>query len=80
MSFPTLAPQDIIKRLGEFFSPNQILTDESSLKIYGRDWTKYFIPDASAIVLPTTVEQISKFLALVLIQSVTIFVMLIQIA
>ncbi len=59
----TLAPQDIIKRLGDFFAANQILTDEASLKIYGKDWTKFFTPDALAIVLPTTVGQISKFLA-----------------
>ncbi len=46
--------------LSAIFSPDQIKTDEESLKYYGRDWTTYFDIKASAIVFPLSTEQVQK--------------------
>jgi len=35
----------------------EVLTDEESLKTYGKDWTKHYVPKASAVLLPKTTEQ-----------------------
>jgi FAD/FMN-containing dehydrogenase len=34
------------------------------LKIYGRDWTRVFEPSPSAVVFPSTTEEVSRFLRL----------------
>jgi glycolate oxidase subunit GlcD len=41
-----------------FLKPDQIKTDEESLKYYGRDWTTYFDIKASAILFPTSTEEV----------------------
>jgi len=37
-----------------------VRTDEESLKYYGKDWTTYYDIRASAVVFPTTTEQVQK--------------------
>jgi glycolate oxidase subunit GlcD len=37
----------------------EVLTDDESLKTFGKDWTKHFTPRASAVALPKTTEQIA---------------------
>lgn len=36
----------------------RVLTDSDSLIRYGQDWTRYFKPDAAAVVLPQTVAEV----------------------
>jgi glycolate oxidase subunit GlcD len=49
-----------MKDLEQIFSKDQIKTDEESLKYYGRDWTTYYDIKATAIVFPTSTEQVQK--------------------
>jgi len=39
-----------------------VLTDAGSLEAYGKDWTKKFAPDPTAILLPKDTEEVSKIL------------------
>ncbi|WFF38252.1 FAD-binding oxidoreductase [Moraxella nasibovis] len=43
---------------------SQIKTDEGSLDNWGKDWTKHFAPDASAIVFPRTTEEVAQIVRL----------------
>ncbi len=38
----------------------KIKTDSSSLKIYGKDWTKHFSPNASAVLFPQTTTDVAE--------------------
>jgi len=59
MATPTVtATAELLKELG--FKAEQIKTDAESLKYYGKDWTTYFDISASAIVFPTTTEDVQK--------------------
>lgn len=40
------------------FEPSQIKTDADSLNHWGKDWTKHFDPNASAILFPKSTEQV----------------------
>lgn len=40
--------------------PEQIKTDEDSLKYYGKDWTTYFDIQASAVLFPQSTEDVVK--------------------
>ena len=40
----------------------EISTDAHDLKTYGKDWTKVYEPDPSAIAFPTSTHQVSKVL------------------
>lgn len=44
--------------LDRIVEPARILTDDGSLKEYGRDWTKYLEPKPSAIVFPKSTEEV----------------------
>ena len=46
------------------FEPNQIKTDPDSLEYWGKDWTKHFEPNASAIVFPKSTEQVQTIVKL----------------
>lgn len=46
--------------LDQIFSADQIKTDPESLNYFGKDWTTYFDIKASAIVFPTSTEQVQK--------------------
>lgn len=46
------------------FDANQIKTDSESLLHWGKDWTKHFAPNASAIVFPKTTEQVQAVVKL----------------
>lgn len=46
--------------LREFFPENDVRTDRESLLHYGRDWVKHFDPKPSAVVFPTSTEQVQK--------------------
>lgn len=44
--------------LQNFLKPEQIKSDEDSLKYWGKDWTTYFDINASAIVFPKTIDDV----------------------
>ncbi len=46
--------------LNEIFSKEQILTDPESLKLYGKDWLKYFESNARAVVFPKSTLEVQK--------------------
>lgn len=46
------------------FDASQIKTDSESLQHWGKDWTKHFAPNASAIVFPKTTEQVQAIVKL----------------
>lgn len=50
-------PQSL-QALTRVFDPSRILTDEASLKEYGRDWTKYLEPKPAAIVFPKSTDEV----------------------
>ncbi len=50
----------MLSTLQEIFSKDQILTDSESLKIYGKDWVKYFEPKAQAVVFPKSTLEVQK--------------------
>jgi FAD/FMN-containing dehydrogenase len=49
-----------IESLKNIIDPSDIRTDDENLKIYGKDWTKHFTPNPSAIVFPRNAEQVKK--------------------
>ena len=49
-----------IDSLKACLSAEQLLTDENSLQLYGKDWTKHFTPNPSAVVFPKTTEEVQK--------------------
>lgn len=51
---------EVVRELKSLFDPTQILDDSSSLKEYGRDWTKYLEPKPSAVFFPRTTEDVVK--------------------
>lgn len=59
----SLAP-DILDRLRAIVGPQRLLTDAESLESYGRDWTRFYPPRPSVIVLPDSVEQVRSIVLL----------------
>jgi glycolate oxidase subunit GlcD len=55
---PTRVTPELLKELG--LPAEQVKTDAESLKYYGKDWTTYFDIAASAIVFPTSTEDVQK--------------------
>jgi FAD/FMN-containing dehydrogenase len=49
---------DIQAELNQLLEPARVMTDDSNLKEYGRDWTKYLEPRPSAIVFPKSTEEV----------------------
>ncbi|MBX2987326.1 MAG: FAD-binding oxidoreductase [Bdellovibrionaceae bacterium] len=49
-----------LSELQQIFPPDQIRVDEDSRNVYGRDWTTYFDIKASAVVFPTSTEQVAS--------------------
>lgn len=57
--------QTLLDRLtAQGFDPSQIKTDPDSLEHWGKDWTKHFIPNASAILFPKSTEQVQAIVKL----------------
>ncbi len=46
------------------FDEQQIKTDADSLGYWGKDWTKHFEPNASAIVFPKSTQQVQAIVKL----------------
>lgn len=50
----------MLNSLNEIFDKDQILVDPESLKVYGKDWVKYYEPNAQAIVFPKSTLEVQK--------------------
>ncbi len=49
-----------LNSLYEIIPKEQVLTDPQNLKIYGKDWLKYFEPKAQAVVFPKSTLEVQK--------------------
>ncbi|MDC7704485.1 FAD-binding oxidoreductase [Vogesella indigofera] len=52
-----LAPQQLAE-LGRLLAADRVATDTDTLTRYGLDWTRYFTPDAAAVLFPKTVDEV----------------------
>lgn len=59
----SLSP-DVLSRLAAIVGESRLKTDADSLKTWGCDWTKIYAPAPSAIVFPTTIEQVRDIVLL----------------
>jgi FAD/FMN-containing dehydrogenase len=50
--------------LDELFSSSQLRRDDEALSTYGQDWTRLATPAPSAVVFPTSVEQVQALVRL----------------
>jgi len=46
------------------FGPHFLTEDKADLKEYGKDWTKVYEPDPSAVAFPKSTEEVSKLMKL----------------
>ncbi len=53
-----------IELLKSEFEPDQVSVDPGELNAFGKDWTKVFTPDPTAICFPRSTEEVSKLLRL----------------
>lgn len=56
--------QAIIEKLQAIVGEAHLKTDADSLKIWGCDWTKHYTPDASAILFPSSTEEVQAIVKL----------------
>jgi FAD/FMN-containing dehydrogenase len=54
----------LAERLATAIPAARIATDDDSLQRYGRDWTRYTEPHASAVVFPTSTEEVAALVKL----------------
>ena len=52
-----------LQRLRQIAGPDNVLNDSGSLEKYGQDWTRYFIPAPSAVVLARDIAQLSDIVS-----------------
>ncbi len=55
---------EVLSRLTAVVGENRLKTDADSLKTWGCDWTKMYSPAPSAIVFPSTIEQVQAIVQL----------------
>ena len=55
---------DLAARLAAVIDPARIRTDADSLQQYGRDWTRYYAPAASAVVFPHSLGEVQALVQL----------------
>lgn len=60
----TTLSTDILNALTTIVGENRIKTDDDSLQHWGKDHTKHFEPNPSAIVFPSTTEQVQAIVKL----------------
>ena len=56
--------QETLSRLAAIVGESRVRTDADSLKTWGCDWTKMYTPAPSAIVFPSSVEQVQAVVLL----------------
>ncbi len=65
-------PAAFLESLKRDFPDDLLLTSAADLATYGRDWTRVFVPDPSAVALPRTTDEVSRLLALCLAHDVKV--------
>ncbi len=60
----TSIDRNILAALADIVGQDRVLTDADSLLQYGRDWTRAYTPDAGAVVLPGTIDQVQAIVRL----------------
>jgi FAD/FMN-containing dehydrogenase len=53
----TFAATDILAELRAIVGADRVLTDSASLETYGQDWTRFYPPNPTAVVLPGSIEE-----------------------
>lgn len=56
--------EEFLKHLNQEFPLDFLTRDEDQRRVFGKDWTKVFQPDPSAVVFPRTTDEVSRFLRL----------------
>ncbi len=56
--------ETILTTLEGIVGPGRVLTDADSLLQYGRDWTRVYMPQPAAVVLPSSTEQVQDIVRL----------------
>jgi FAD/FMN-containing dehydrogenase len=54
----------VIAALREIVGEDKLRLDDESLQTFGKDWTRVYAPRPSAVVFPTTVEQVQAIVEL----------------
>ena len=54
----------ILNSLQAICGEGRVLTDEESLRYYGRDWTRFYEPSPCAVVLPASIEEVQSIVGL----------------
>jgi len=54
----------VLERLCQIVGNDQVHTDELQKQTYGRDWTRFYEPQPSAVVFPLDTEQVSALVKL----------------
>lgn len=60
----SLSQQELLAALAEIVGKERVKTDQESLEIYGKDWTRIRDPKPSAIVFPGSAEQVQALVRL----------------
>lgn len=60
----TLNQETLIAKLAAIVGADKVKTDADSLATFGKDWTKVWEPNPSAIVFPRTTEEVQKIVLL----------------
>jgi len=55
-----LSQAEIVAALSHIVGADKVKTDNESLSIYGKDWTRVYEPKPSVIVFPTSVEHVQE--------------------
>jgi len=62
----------VLSELQGIVGTGRVLTDEESLRAYGRDWTRVYTPSPMAVVLPGTVDEVQALVRLAARRSLAI--------
>lgn len=54
----SVTQSQLIEWFESLVDAGKCLSDDDSLQNYGRDWTRFYEPNASLVLLPTSVEQV----------------------
>ncbi|MFN7684898.1 MAG: FAD-binding oxidoreductase [Oligoflexia bacterium] len=59
-----MLPQAFLSALSDTFSKDFLTQDPAELVVYGRDWTKVYTPNPSAVAFPRSTDEVSRLLQL----------------
>jgi len=68
----TVIDDSFLAALGEIVGPGRVLTDADSLQHYGRDWTRAYLPNPAAVVLPGSIAEVQALVRLAAREGVAI--------